>query len=70
MEKLLPCPYCKSENVELVRTFFLSQFVVGCNVCGASSPVISMTGTWEKFGKEEIDLINQWNAIRNINDRN
>jgi|GEM_PF-5632043 len=50
-EKLKPCPFCGSENIEIVRSPITERFIATCNSCAASS----------RYFNDEDEAIDGWN---------
>ena len=50
-EKLKPCPFCGSENIEIVRSPITERFIAACNSCAASS----------RYFNDEDEAIDGWN---------
>lgn len=50
-EKLKPCPFCGSENIEIVRSPITERFIATCNSCAVSS----------RYFNDEDEAIEGWN---------
>ena len=59
--KISPCPFCKSNDTELITVFISYGTYVVCNNCEAIGPKIHLNGVLKDLEKQQNDAIKYWN---------